>query len=175
MEYARDGAMSALILGFFASSWFGWAQEKPPPGWRALLVTGAVLSLAIAGIGAVLAWRTWSGGSVLDEPGAMRRYGMVVGVEFGVAAVGALVLAVCRRLEYLSAWICLVVGLHFAPMAPILDSPPLIALGLVLTGVAVAAVLLHRRTGMATSAATGIGAGFALLSSAIWGAAAALS
>lgn len=32
MQYARDGAMSALVLGFFASCWFGWAQEKPPPG-----------------------------------------------------------------------------------------------------------------------------------------------
>jgi hypothetical protein len=29
MQYTRDAAMSALILGFFASSWFGWAQEKP--------------------------------------------------------------------------------------------------------------------------------------------------
>jgi hypothetical protein len=26
----RDAAMAALILGFFASCWFGWAQERPP-------------------------------------------------------------------------------------------------------------------------------------------------
>jgi len=29
----RDAAMTALILGFFASSWFGWAQERPPAAW----------------------------------------------------------------------------------------------------------------------------------------------
>jgi hypothetical protein len=28
----HDAAMTTLILGFFASSWFGWAQERPPAG-----------------------------------------------------------------------------------------------------------------------------------------------
>ena len=73
----RDAAMTALILGFFAPAWFGWAQEKPPDGWSAWLVTGSVVRLAIALVGGILAWHHWSGGSVLSEPGAMRSYGTV--------------------------------------------------------------------------------------------------
>jgi hypothetical protein len=68
MQYTRYGAMSALILGFFASSWFGWAQEKPPPGWRSPLIVGMVLSLIVAAVGAVCAWRNWSSGSALKAP-----------------------------------------------------------------------------------------------------------
>jgi hypothetical protein len=117
MQYIRDGAMSALILGFFASSWFGWAQERPPPRWRPPLAVGAVLSLIVAVVGAVYAWRNWSGGSALSEPGAMRQYGIIVGVEFGVAAAGAVVLALRGHGEYVAVWVCLVVGGHFWPMA----------------------------------------------------------
>jgi hypothetical protein len=103
MQYTRDGAMSALILGFFASSWFGWAQEKPPPGWRSPLIVGTVLSLIVAVVGAVYAWRNWSGGSALSEPSAMRQYGIIVGVEFGTAAAGAAVIALWGRGEYIAA------------------------------------------------------------------------
>jgi hypothetical protein len=48
----RDAAMTALILGFFASSWFGWAQERPPAAWRSPLIAGMVLSLAVSAAGA---------------------------------------------------------------------------------------------------------------------------
>jgi len=175
MQYARNGAMSALILGFFASCWFGWAQEKPPPVWRSLLIVGAVLSLIVAVVGAVYAWRNWSGGSALGEPGAMRRYGIIVGVEFAIAAVGAAVIALCGGGEYIAAWVCLVVGVHFWPMAPVLKSPSLIALGALLTGVAVVAVLVSRTTAVATSAITGAGAGLALLGFASWAALSAIA
>src|SRR5437763_8821529 len=117
--------MTALILGFFASSWFGWAQERPPAAWRSPLITGMVLSLAVSATGAVFAWRHWSGHSALSEPGAMRQYGIILGVEFGVAAAGAAAIALLRRSEYVAPWICLVVGVHFFPMAPVLKSPPL--------------------------------------------------
>jgi hypothetical protein len=170
MQYIRDGAMSALILGFFASSWFGWAQEKPPSGWRSPLMVGAVLSLIVAVLGAVYAWRNWSGGSALSEPGAMRQYGIIVGVEFGVAAAGAATIGLWGHSEYIAAWVCLVVGVHFWPMAPVLKSPPLIALGALLVAVAVVAVLVSRRTGAAPSAITGAGAGTALLGFAGWAA-----
>jgi hypothetical protein len=129
MQYIRDGAMSAAILGFFASSWFGWAQEKPPPGWRRPLIVGAALSLIVAVVGAVYAWRNWSDGSALREPGVIRQHTIIVGVEFGVAAAGATVIALSGHGEYLAAWVCLVVGMHFWPMAPVLKSPSLMALG----------------------------------------------
>ncbi|MGC4795655.1 hypothetical protein ACLQ3H_16225 [Micromonospora saelicesensis] len=122
MQYARDGAMSALVLGFFASCWFGWAQEKPPPGWRSPLIVGAVLSLIVV-----------------------------------------------------AAWVCLVVGVHFWPMSPVLKSPSLVALGALLAGVVVGAVLVSRTTAVATSAITGAGAGLALLGFASWAALSAIA
>jgi hypothetical protein len=170
MEYARDGAMTALILGFFASAWFGWAQERPPAAWRSPLIAGAVVSLVVAVAGAVLAWRNWSGGSALSEPGALRRYGILVGVEFGVAGAGAAAIALRGHLEYVAPWICLVVGVHFWPMAPVLKNPSLAVLGAALAAVAVMAVLVSRRTAVAPSAITGAGAGLSLISYAVWGA-----
>src|SRR5450755_546718 len=166
---ARDSAMTALILGFFASSWFGWAQDNPPPTWRSPLIVGALLSLVVAVVGAMLAWRNWSAGSSLREPGAMRRYGIIVGVEFGVAAAGATGIAVWGRPEYIAPWICLVVGVHFLPIAPVLKNPSLVALGVLLVAVAVAAVVVSRRTGLAPTALAGVGAGVALLGFAVSG------
>lgn len=159
----RDVAMTAAILGFFASCWFGWAQERPPAAWRTPLIAGAVLSLVVAVIGAVFAWRNWSGDSALSEPGAMRRYGIILGVEFGVAAVGAAAMIFMGHSQFLAPWICFVVGVHFFPMAPVLKSPPLFVLGAVLIAVAVAAVLISKGRHLAPSAVTGVGAGLALL------------
>jgi hypothetical protein len=170
MADPRDGAMTALILGFFASSWFGWAQERPPASWRVPLIAGAVLSLAVAALGAVFAWLHWSsGGSALGEPDAMRRYGIIVGLEFGIAAAGVIALTLWRQTAYIAPWVCLVVGVHFWPLAPVLQNPALVPLGALLAVIAVAAVLTARRTALTPSAITGAGAGAALLAFAAWG------
>jgi hypothetical protein len=105
----------------------------------------------------------------------MRQYGIIVGVEFGAAAVGAAVISLCGRGEYIAAWVCLVVGVHFWPMAPVLKSPSLVALGVLLAVVAVAAVVVSRRTGVVPSAVTGAGAGAALLGFAGWAAVSAIA
>ncbi|MEU8606514.1 hypothetical protein AB0C29_00695 [Actinoplanes sp. NPDC048791] len=65
--------------------------------------------------------------------------------------------------------------MHFWPMAPVLQSPSLVALGALVTGVAVAAVLVSRTTAVATSAITGAGAGLALLGFASWAAVSAIA
>jgi len=165
-QTVRDGAMTALILGFFASCWFGWAQERPPAAWRAPLIGGAVLSLVVAAVGGVFAWQNWSGASALGEPDALRQYGILVGIEFGIAALGAAVLVLRGQARYLAPWICLVVGVHFWPLAPVLNNPLLIALGAVLVAVAVAGMVSARRTDVAPSAVAGAGAGVALLAAA---------
>lgn len=163
MNYARDAAMTALIFGFFASAWFGWAQERPPVSWRRPLTLAAVLSVAVSVAGAVLAWSTWSDGSALDEPGAMRRYGIIVGIEFAAAAIGAAVLGLRRRQDLIAPWICFVVGVHFIPLAGPLQSPLLFPLAVAMVLVAWAAVPLARRRDLAPSAVTGVGAGASLL------------
>ncbi|MEU4569798.1 hypothetical protein [Micromonospora sp. NPDC023956] len=163
MQFARDHAMTALIFGAFASSWFGWAQERPPRALVRPLIAGAVLSLAVAVTGGVLAVLHWSTGSALSEPGAMKRYGVIVGIEFGVAAFGVLALALRKQAHLFPTWVCLVVGVHFWPMAPVLRSPALRVLAVVMVVVALAAWLVARRWKLPLSATTGVGAGVTLL------------
>ena len=163
MQFARDYAMTALIFGFFASSWFGWAQEKPPPAWVRPLIVGSVLSVAVAIAGGITAVLTWSDGSALSEPGAMKRYGTIVGIEFGIAAFGVLALAIREETHLFPTWICLVVGVHFWPLAPVLQSPALRVLAVVLTLVAAGAWWVSRRWKLPLSAATGVSAGVSLL------------
>ena len=155
--------MTALILGFFASTWFGWAQERPPRRWRPVLIFGSVASLTIAAIGGVGAWRNWSGDSALSDPDAMRTYLVILGVEFGVAGLGALVVVKRGLADYLAPWICFVVGVQFLPMAPVLENPGLFPFGTLLTVVAIATVPISRRSGLALSAVSGLGAGVSLL------------
>jgi hypothetical protein len=79
-EFLRDAAATAAIFGFFASAWFGWAQDEPPPGWRKALVAGSILSLLTAVGGGVVTWRNWSGPTAFDAD-TSRTFGLVVGVE----------------------------------------------------------------------------------------------
>jgi hypothetical protein len=174
MQFVRDNAMTALFFGFFASSWFGWAQQKPPASWVRYLALGSVLGLATAVTGGIVAALHWSDGSALSEPGAMRRYGIIVGIEFAVAAIGVGVLAWRKLAEYMPTWVCLVVGVHFWPMAPVLQNPGSYVVGALLCVVAVGGVLVARRRSVPISFATGIGAGVTLLVFAAIGLVAAL-
>jgi hypothetical protein len=65
--FLRDAAATAAIFGFFASAWFGWAQDQPPPAWRKALVAGSILSLLTAAGGGVMTWQNWSGPTVFDR------------------------------------------------------------------------------------------------------------
>ena len=169
MKYTRDNAMSALILGFFASAWFSWAQAEPPTGWQPALNVGSIISLVVAVLGALLAWRSWQDGSALNAPGELRRYGIIVGIEFAVAAIGS-VIATLTNPELVAPWVCLVVGVHMWPLASVFEAPALRVLAGVLVAVAVLAVLVAWRSDVAASAVTGAGAGVALLVFAGWSA-----
>jgi hypothetical protein len=164
----RDGAMTTAVLGFFASAWFGWAQERPPAAWRPPLVAGSALGVALAITGGVLAWLHWGSGSVLNDDAAFRTYLIIVGIEFGVAALGSVALLLARRATYLAPWICLVVGVHFYPMAPVLENAGLYVLATVLTIVALLAVPVAVRRNLTVSAVSGAGAGTALALFAAW-------
>jgi hypothetical protein len=76
-KFLRDAAATAAIFGFFASGWFGWAQEEPPVAWRKALIAGSIVSLLTAVGGGVLAWRQWSDGTVFDADTG-RAFGVVV-------------------------------------------------------------------------------------------------
>lgn len=172
-SYLRDTAMFVAIFGFFAFVWFGWAQERPPTSWRKWLILGMVTSLLVAIGGGVLAWRDWNSPSTLNAAATFRLYTITVAVEFWVSVAGAIVLAVKHRRKWILVWICAVVGVHFVPLAVVFETMLLIALSLVLVGVAVAALRANRRRDLEPSAVTGAGAGVTLLITAlIYGAAA---
>ena len=142
-EFLRDAAATAAIFGFFASAWFGWAQDEPPPAWRKALVAGSILSLLTAVGGGVLTWRNWSGPTAFDAD-TSRTFGLVVGVEVALAAIGAAVLARRRRSDLIPAWVALVVGVHLIPVALLVRSPLIAVTGVLVTLVALAAVPLAR-------------------------------
>ncbi|MFE9918609.1 hypothetical protein ACFYPG_25970 [Micromonospora sp. NPDC005553] len=165
-ELVRDAAATAFVFGFFASSWFGWAQEAPPRSWRPVLIAGSVLALLTATAGGLLAWRHWSDGTAFDDD-TSRTFGIVVGIEFGVAAVGAGVLALLRRRELTAPWVALVVGLHLFPVAALMDYPLIHVVAALVTVVALAAVPMARARALAVSAVVGLGTGVVLVVAAV--------
>jgi hypothetical protein len=167
-EHVRDTAMTAAIFGFFASSWFGWAQEAPPERWRRRLIAGSVASILTAVAGGLLAWQHWSAGSVFGSADTSRNFGIVVGIEFGLAGLGAGILAIRERhRDLIPAWIALVVGVHFFPVAELIDFPLVHVAGALVTLVALAAVPVARKRSLRVSAVVGLGTGAVLLAVAV--------
>jgi hypothetical protein len=107
--------------------------------------------------GGVVTWREWSSGTVFDED-TSRAFGVVVGSEFAVAGLGALVLARRRRSDLTPAWVALVVGVHLFPVAALLGYPLIHVVAALVILVAVA-----RSRGVAVSAVTGLATGSVLL------------
>jgi hypothetical protein len=165
--FIRDAAATVAIFGFFAASWFGWAQEKPPAAWRNVLIAGSVLSLLVSVAGALLTWQNWAAGTAFN-PQTGRSFGLIVGIEFAVAGLGAGVLAVLKRADLISAWVALVVGVHLFPLAPLLQYPLLYVVAALVSIIALVAVPLARSQSVAVSTITGLATGVVLLAAALF-------
>jgi hypothetical protein len=163
----RDLGVTALVLGFFGSAWFGWGSGDAPAGWEPLMTAGSVLALASAAAGAALAFAARRTGSVVRDPATGRRYGIIVGIEFGTAFAGAAVLGALGQAAYVAPWIAFVVGVHFVPLAPVLHDGSLVPLGVAVAAVAVAAAVVGLATAVAPSFVTGVGVGALLLAAAV--------
>ncbi|HJE60284.1 MAG TPA: hypothetical protein K8V84_17515 [Nocardiopsis listeri] len=158
-----DLAMTTAVFGLFSFAWFGWAQERPPDDRvRWALGAGSLLALGLAAYGVVRVFGA-QGEGVLADGDNLRTYLIVVGLEFALALAGAIVLRVVDRSEYTSAWICLVVGAHFFPLASLLNQPILHLVGVLLCVWPFLAVRGARRRDVSISFATGVGAGVCLL------------
>ncbi|MEU9506389.1 hypothetical protein AB0D32_08915 [Micromonospora sp. NPDC048170] len=165
-EHIRDASATAVVFGFFASSWFGWAQDAPPRRWRPLLGVGSVLSLLTAVAGGILTWRRWAEPTAFDAD-TSRTFGVVVGIEFGAAALGAGLLALRRRQDLIPVWVALVVGVHLFPVAALIDYPLIHLVAALVTVVALVAVPVARAREVAVSAVVGLGTGVVLLVAAV--------
>jgi hypothetical protein len=155
----RDRGMTALIEGFFGFVWFGWGQANASSGLRVGLAVAGVVALLVAVAGGVQAFRSPASTGVLHDRQARRRYGVAVGVEFSLAGVGAAVLAVAGQGDFIPVWVCAVVGVHFFPLASLLEDRLLVAVGWSVTTVALVALVAGLATDVAPSTVTGIGAG----------------
>ncbi|MEU5873608.1 hypothetical protein AB0A73_18880 [Glycomyces sp. NPDC047369] len=165
-EHLRDAAGIAAVFGFFAMAWFGWAQEKPPAAWLWPLRTGSILSGLTAVAGGLLVWRHWDDGTVIDAS-VGPAFGIVVGIEFAAAGLGAAFLAIRGKAHLMSAWIAFVVGVHLFPVAVLLEIPWLHVPAALVTAAAAAAPLIARRRGVPVSAVVGAATGPVLLVSAL--------
>lgn len=169
-EFVRDAAATCAIFGFFAMVWFGWAHAAPPARLRLPLALGLAGSVVAMVAGGLLTWRYWSDGTVFDEQ-TSPRYGIIVAIEFAVAAAGALLLARRRRQDLIPAWIAIVVGLHLLPLAVVLSYPVLAVVAVLITAGGVVALPLARRLRVEISAVTGVASGTVLLAAAGYSAA----
>jgi hypothetical protein len=164
-DHVRDAAATGAVFGLFASTWFGWAQEAPPRRLRPVLIAGSVLCLVTIAVAVTLTIRHWSDATVFDET-TSPRFGIVVGIEFGLAGLGALLLAWRGHRDLMSAWIAFVVGVHLFPVAVLLEYAFLHVVAALVTVVSVASVPVARRLGVAVSAVVGVATGTVLLLSA---------
>lgn len=159
----RGRGMTALVEGFFAVAWFSWGPAGRPHAVTNILTIGSVASIIVAILGAVLAARSPKISTPMADPAVRKRYGKVVGIEFGSLIVGAIIFGALEWNVYLPVLVCAGVGLHFFPLGRVLQSPLLAPLGGLFIAVAAAALVVGLTTDVEMSAVTGMGAGLLLL------------
>lgn len=102
-----------------------------------------------------------------------RAYWVVVGAEAVALFAGLRVLDAAFDLSYAGvAWVSVVVGIHFLPLARIWREPVFVVLGVLVAGCGAIALLLAATLGdvAAVPAIGGVVPGFVLLASGWWGA-----
>ncbi len=160
----RDLGITALVEGFFASAWFGWGNAAPS-SLSTVLVMGSILGLLVAVAGALVGFRAPGTTAVFNDRAAGRRYGIIVGVEFGLAGLGAVVLGVLGYPDYIPVWVCAVVAVHFFALVNVLHDASLRPLGGLMCVVPVLALVIAWWPGsdVKPGLVTGVGAGMLLL------------
>lgn len=163
----RDGEMTAFILAFFALAWFGWGSADASAELSVALSIGSSAALAVGVLAAFRVCHRPSTGHALGDQAVRRRYFAIVAIEVVAAGVGGALLGVNSAGAYIPVWVCAVVGLHFVALATVLNAPPLRSLGVAVTTVAAAALVVGVSTAVAPSSVTGGGTGIVLLGFAI--------
>jgi hypothetical protein len=163
----RERGIYAVVEGGFAAGWFGWGQAAPPSWMVVPLGVGSCLGVLVAVAGIVVSARSPARATAFRDRTVRRRFRIIVGVEFSVAGIGAAALAATGQATWIPAWVCLVVGVHFFPLSRALGNRSLALPGVLLTGIAAAALLVGMATRVAPSTVTGAGAGLCALAAAL--------
>lgn len=168
-EFIRDAIMTTAIFGFFAMGWFGWAQENPPKKWVIPLAIASVFSGLLAVTGAILAYLNWSAPSALSGGDGMATYGIIVGIEVLVAAIGVIILKVRGLQRFTCPWISFVVAVHFFALAELFQDPWFHVLAAIGTVFAIGSVFIAKKYNLTISAVCGALTGALLLVFAVRG------
>jgi hypothetical protein len=160
----RTRGIAAVIEGYFAVAWFGWAMAAVGSGLLShLLQVGLGLGVLTVIVGIVLAVRSRGQGTPMRDRAVRRRYGILVGLEFALLGAGAAALAISGLGKWIPVWICAGVGIHFIPLSRVLGERSLLIFGVLITAVAAAALVVGLTSAVAPSTITGTGAGLCLL------------
>ena len=163
----RGQGAAACVAALFAALWFNWGLAAATSdvlrnglqGGRVASVVVAVIGLGIAAFG-----RNGDHGETAErDRDVMRHYGLVVGAEFAVLAVGNVVLANTDQTRWIPVWVCAVVGVHFLPLARLFGLGLLRVLAALMTALAAATVIASTLSSVAPSTVVGTGAGLCLL------------
>ena len=135
-----------LLLGFVLGTLLLWRDRRGYPGGPRSRRDRGLTALIEGFFGFV-----WFGWAQANASAGLRDW-------LAVAGVGAAVLAVAGQSDFIPVWVCAVVGVHFFPLASLLEDPLLVPLGASVATVALVA-LVAEPAGVAPSTVTGIGAG----------------
>jgi hypothetical protein len=163
----RERGIYAVVEGGFAAGWFGWGQAAPPSWLVIPLGVGSCLGVMVALAGIVVSARSPARATAFRDRTVRRRFRIIVGVEFSLAGIGAAALAAVGQATWIPTWVCLVVGVHFFPLSRALGNRSLAPPGVLLTGVAAAALVVGMATQVAPSTVTGAGAGLCALAAGV--------
>ena len=161
----RQAGLTGLYLGLFATAWF--SVPSAAGMLRTLLIVGSVAGLLTAGCGLAVVARARRDGPVRRNRDTDRRYLLIVLAEFAAAGLGALLLSLADRPEYIPVLVAAVVGAHFFPLVRVLGDPLLRPLGIVICAVALVALVLGLTTPVNAGLVAGAGTGLALLGYAV--------
>ncbi len=161
----RQGGLTALYLGVFATIWFSVPEAEPP--LSVLLVAGSLAALLTAVVGAVVAARSRNVGNAPRDRAADRKYLLIVGAEVVAGGLGALLLAFAGWPAFIPVLVGAVVGAHFVPLAPLLRDPLLRPLGAAVCLVALVALIAELASSVSAGQVVGSGTGLLLLGYAV--------
>jgi hypothetical protein len=157
-----DHAITAVILGFFGSAWFGWAHVGVAAAGEVWLDVGSALSALVAVAAIITAFRVPRERRAVTNRAENRRYGIIVGIETVLIGVGTAGLNASGHQRWIAVWVLAVVGVHFVPLAPPLHNRALYPLGALVLAVAVAALVVGLVSTVDPTGVAGIGGGVLL-------------
>lgn len=147
LSHARDLVVTAVIFGFAAFAWAGWAQERPPSGWGWRLVLAALgaAGLVLVAVGIPVAIRHWNTPTAIDfRSAAFTWYVVVFWVEVIAIVVLAIVLSRQHRGELIAPVVLVIVGVHFVPLTFVFQQPIIMLTALLVLAAGVAALFGSR-------------------------------